>query len=289
MTVVRRSAGLGTLLLSVLGLLLCVAGTFTLWAGKSGLDRIGVALFGATDEALAFVEVKLDKVKQAVDSCQQRVTGVSRLAERLRNAEADVRKECEPLLQTLDAVFDELKSAESWLESGHAVANGVSRVSEAVVSSKYGTARQDSAVVAVASEVQEFSEAVADELAKLQAMRQELIELRDKGKLTREIAVGIVVRVADLDGRLANLSARIGKFEAEVRTTRTASIELGQRVRWWTTIAAVTFTVVLLWFGISQIGMMKFGWQLVCPSRTPEASAGAASGKIGLPDGGHSG
>ncbi len=265
MTVIRRSTGLGTLLLSVLGLLLCISSTFILWAGRSRLDRIGTALFGTADEALAFVDVKLDRVKQTVDRCQQRVTGVSRLAERLKNAEVDARKECEPLLQKLNTVFDELKSAESWLQSGQAVANGVSRVSEAVVSSQFGTARQDSAAVTVAGTVQEFSETVTDVLAKLQAIRQDLIQLRDSGKLTREVAIAVVARVADLDARLAGLSSRIGKLEADVKTTRAASIELGQRVRWWITVAVITLTAVLLWFAVSQIGMMRCGWRLACP------------------------
>lgn len=273
MTLVRRSTGLGSILLSVLGLLLCIAGMAAMWAGKDRVDRVGAAIFGATDEALAFVGVKLDRVKQVLDKSQQRVTGVSQLAERLKNAQADVRKECEPMLKTLDAAFDELKGAESWLESSHAVANGVSRISEAVVSSEYATSRHESAGVAVASKVQEFSDAVADVLAKLRAVRQELIELRDSGKLTREIAVGIVARVADLDGRLVSMSARIGKLESQVETTRADSNDLGQRVRRWITMAAVTFTVILLWFGISQIGMMKLGWQL---ARAPVASSLAA-------------
>lgn len=262
MSLVRRSAGLGSILLSVLGLLVCIAGMVGVWAAKSRVDRVGDALFGAADETLAFVEVKLDRVQQALAKSQQRLAGVSTLAERLKNAEVDVRQACEPLLQALNAAFDELKSAESWLESGHAVANQIRRISEAVGSSEYATARQDSSGATVASRVQESSEAVAEMLARLQAMRQELMELRNRGKLTREAAVGTAARVADLDGRLAILSARIGKLESQVETTRAASGNLRQRVRQWIALAIVSVTGVLLWFGISQIGMMRFGWRL---------------------------
>lgn len=262
MKIVQRSAGLATLLLSVLGLLLCSAGIFGVWTGKSRLDALGAAVFGTADEALGFVGTKLDRVRQVLDESQQRVSGLSRIAERLRTAEADVSKECEPLLQTLDRVFDELKAAESWLDSSHAVARGVSRVSEAVVSSEYAASHQDSAGVAVAGKVQEVSDDLADSLAKLQAIRKELIELRDKGKLTRQIALGIIGRVADLDGRLASLSARIGDLNTKVATARTSCTALGKKVRWWTTIAAATLTAVVVWFGVSQIGMMIYGWQL---------------------------
>ena len=61
---------------------------------------------------------------------------------------------------------------------------------------------------------------MADALAKLQVIRQELIELRDKGRLTREVALRIIARVADLDERLASLSARIGKASASCGSDR---------------------------------------------------------------------
>ncbi len=216
MAILERSMGFGTILLSVLGLLLCVGGIFGIWMGKNRVDAVGTAVFGNVEEAMAFVDIKLDRVKQAVEKSRQRVSGISRIAERLKNAEADARKDCEPLLQAVDEIYQQLKSAESWLDSSHAVASGVSRVSEAVVSSDFAASRKDSVGVAVAVELQEFADRVADALAKLQVVRHELIELRDSGKLAREVAVGILARVADLDGRLANMAARIEKVNARV-------------------------------------------------------------------------
>ena len=223
---------------------------------------------GPRKQALGFVGEKLDRVKQAVNRSQQRVSGLSRIAERLKNAQADASKECEPLLHTLDEVFDELKSAETWLDSSHAVASGISRVSEGVVSSpEYAASHQDSVGVAVVNKVQVLSKDVADALAKLQVIRQELIELRDKGKLTREVALRIIARVADLDERLASLSARIGKASASVEATRASCVAFGETVRWWSTVAAAALTLVLLWFGISQAMMMRYGWRLISTGR----------------------
>jgi len=268
-TIIRRTTGLGILSLSVVGLFLCIAGGIGVWAGKSRLEAVGAAVFGTADEGLDFVGKKLDRVQQALDKSQQRVSGLSRIAERLKNAEADVSKECEPLLHTLDEVFAELRTAESWLDSSHAVASGVSRVSEAVVSSEYAASHQDSAGVAVASKVQEFSEDVADVLAKLQVIRQELVELRDKGKLARQVALRIIARVAVLDQKLAGLSTRIGTLNANVAMTRASCVDLGEKVRRWTTFVVVMFTLILLWFGISQIGMMKHGGRLDRPAGHP--------------------
>ncbi len=262
MNIVRRLAGHGTLLLAVLGLFLCIGGIVGVWVGKSRVDPVGAAVFGTADEALGFVDIKLDRVKQVLERSRRRVSEMSRIAERLRSAEANARRECEPLLQTLEEVYQELRSAESWLDSSHAIAGGVSRVSEAVVSSEYAASHQESAGLTVAHQVQACADALTDAIAKLQAIRVELIELRDKGKLARKAAVGIVARVADLDGKLASMCARIEKLDARVATTRASCADLSQRFRWWTQVAAVGVTVILAWFGISQIVMMGCGWRL---------------------------
>jgi hypothetical protein len=90
----------------------------------------------------------------------------------------------------------------------------------------------------------------------------QLIELRDTGKLARKAAVGIIARVVDLEGKLASMCARIEKLDARVATTRASCAGLSQRFRWWTLVAAAVVTVILAWFGISQIVMMGYGWRL---------------------------
>ena len=262
MNIVRRLAGHGTLLLAVLGLFLCIVGIVGVWVGKSRVDPFGTAVFGTADEALGFVDIKLDRVKQVLERSRHRVSDMSKIAERLNSAEANARKECEPLLKTLEEVYQELKSAESWLDSSQALASGVSRVSEAVVSSDYAASHQESVGLTVARQLQACADALTDAIAKLQAIRVELIELRDTGKLARKAAVGIIARVADLDGKLASMCARIEKLDARVATTRASCADLGQRFRWWTLVAAVVVTVILAWFGISQIVMMGCGWRL---------------------------
>ena len=242
MAILKRSIGLGTLLLALLGLLLCVGVTIGVWLVKSRVDAVGTAVFGTADDAFAFVDTKLDRVRQVVENSRQRVSGISRLAERLKNAEADAKKDCEPLLQALDEIYQELKAAESWLDSSQAVASGVSRVSEALASSDFAASRQETVGVALALELQDFADTVADALARLQVMRSHITQLRDSGKLARDIAAGIVARVA---------------------ATKARCSDLGQRLCWWTVFGAVTVSAVLLWFGFSQIVVMGYGWRIM--------------------------
>ena len=267
MILFRRSIGLGTILLSVLGLLLCLSGIVGVWIVKSRVAAVCTAAFSAADESLDFVNAKLDRVKQALEKSRQRVSGISRAVERLRDEKANARKESEPLLQALDEVFQQLKAAESWLDSCHAVASGVSRVSEAVVSSEYAASHEASAGIAIAQRMQELSKSVEDVLARLQAVRQELIQIRDTGRLAREIAASVVAHVADLDGKLANLSARLEKVDVKVERTKTFCADLGMKVERWISIATVALTILLAWFGISQISMTGRGWRLMQEKR----------------------
>ena len=269
MILFRRSIGLGTILLSVLGLLLCLSGIVGVWMVKSRVTAVCTAAFSAADESLDFVKAKLDRVQHTLVKSRQRVSGISRAAERLGDEKANARRESEPLLQALDEVFQQLKAAESWLDSCHAVASGVSRVSEAVVSSEYAASHEDSAGIAIAQRMQELSASVTDVLAKVQAVRQELIQIRDTGRLARKVAANVVAHVADLDGKLANLSARIEKVDAKVEHTKTFCADLGKKVERWINIVAVALTILLAWFGISQISMTGWGWRLMQPYDPP--------------------
>ena len=239
---------------------------------KSRVAAVCIAAFSAADESLDFVNANLDRVKQALDKSRQRVGGISRATERLRDEKANARKESEPLLQALDEVFQQLKAAESWLDSCHAVASGVSRVSEAVVSSEYAASHEESAGIAIAKRMQELSESVEDVLAKVQAVRRELIQIRDSGRLAREVAASVVAHVADLNGKLANVSARIEKVDAKVERTKASCADVGMKVERWISIATVALTILLAWFGISQISMTGQGWRLMQEKRASEAA-----------------
>jgi phage shock protein A len=267
MTITRFSIGSGTVLLSILGLLLCLAGIVGVWMVKERVEAVGNAICAAADESLVFVDAKIDRVKEELDKSRQRVSGISKLAERLRDEKADARKEAEPLLQSLNEVFEQLKAAESWLESSLAAAQGVSRVSQAVVSSQYAAAHEGSTGVEIAQRVQEASEKVAEALATLQVVRREIVHLRDTGKLVREVAARVIARVADLDGRLATISARLEKFDTKVANTKASIGNLQRRIHWWIAVTAVAITVLSAWFGISQIGMMCHGYRTAIPRR----------------------
>ena len=272
MTAIWLSIGLAAILFSILGLLLCIGGIIALWMAKERVEAVGKAAFVAADEAFAFVNDRLKRVRGIFESSRQQVSGLSDMANRLRNVEADAREASEPLLQSLDAVFQELKSAESWLDSSHAVAKGVCTVSEAVVSSKYANSHEDSVGMAITKRVQEVSASVAAVIARLQVMRQELVQLRDTGKLAREVVMKVVAWAADLDGMLANVLARLEKFDTKVERTKASADALHQRLHWWIAFAVVALTVLMAWFGISQMEMIGHGWRLIHNS-LPSATA----------------
>ena len=272
MSIVRFSIGGGAILLSMVGLLACLAGIVGVWILRGKVEAVGTALFSAADESLVFVHAKVAQVQQALQNSRQRVHGIAQVAERLQEARADSQKELEPLLQVLEEVHQQVQAAGSWLDSCRAVAQGVSRVSEAVVSSEYAAEHAESTGVALAQRVQEASATVVEVLARLQTLRQELLALREKGQLVRVVATSIIARVADLDGGLANVAARIETLGAMAAGARASIGEVQRRLHWRALVAAAAISVLLAWFGLGQISVLGRGWQVIQDERTSSAS-----------------
>jgi methyl-accepting chemotaxis protein len=264
MAIARRSLGLGTLLLSILGITVCLAVIVAVWGVKSRVEVVSDAALEAADQSLAFVDDKLGRVEEILKTGQQPVTLLSRAAERLQRQEPEAKQEVSSLLRQLDdTVFQELKSARSWLDSAHAIAVGVDRVSEAVVTSDYAATRQDTVGMELAGRLQEASESVAEILAKFQSLREEIVQLRDTAAVSREVAARLVARVVDLEEKMNRLATGIEKLNVRFSEIRVDVGDLKQKVPWWTTAAALLLTLLPVWFAISQVVMALQGWRLM--------------------------
>jgi hypothetical protein len=104
---------------------------------------------------------------------------------------------------------------------------------------------------------------VADVLAKVQSLREELITRRDSGALAREAVLALADREIGLERAMDQLAGGLEKVAAKVAATRTASAEQGRRFHRWTLAATLVASVLFVWFGISQIVMMAHGWRMV--------------------------
>ena len=263
MNVIRRSAGLGVILLSSVVLIICLAGIIGVWITKSRVDVVGDKVFEATEDSLAFMDKKLDRIERAFKISHRRVELLSSGVNRLTQKDSKIKAKATSLLKTLDEeVSEPLKSAQSWLDSTHAVAVGVSKISEAVVSSNYAASHEDSVGVAMVGQLQDASEAVVDILTTLKEARQGLIDIRDNVLSARRIALAIVARLAQVEKRMANLCGRIETFHARVVEMKGEIAAARGNFHWWTMFGAVLITFLLAWFAASQIGMVLHGWSL---------------------------
>jgi DNA repair ATPase RecN len=264
MNIIRRSAGSGVIFLAFVVLVLCFAGIIGVWSTKSRIDALGEKVFEVAEDSLAFMDEKLNRIEEAFKNGQRRVGLLSMGLDRIPQKAADAKAETTSLLKTLDEdVFEPLKTAQTWLDSTHAVALGVDKISEAVVSSKYAASHADSVGVAMAGQLQEFSNTVVEMLATLKEVRRGLIDIRDNVLSARRIAVMIVARLAQVEKRMANLCRRIETYHARVAEMKGKLAAERDRFQWWTTFGALLVTLLLAWFAASQIGMVLHGWSLV--------------------------
>lgn len=274
MTATRRLTGYGILALATLGLALCIGGMAGAWVVKSRADAIGSALFGAADNALGFVDAKLDLVGQGLEKSRPPVGTLSRIAEQLSSAEPDLPPACQSLLQTVESMRLEFQSATSWLESCGAISIGVQQISAAILASEFAASRPDAAVLAIALDIQGVATAVTDTLAQLQDLRLKLTELRDTGILARDVTRSIANRVADLDAKTANLCDQVERLDGKVAQARVLCAEQERRCKRWTRLAAIIASLIPLWFGLSQIALIAWGWRIAHPLEHPPSAKG---------------
>jgi hypothetical protein len=264
MNVIRRSAGSGVILLASVAFVLCFAGIIGTWIAKSRMDVLGDKVFEAANDSLAFMDVKLDRIEGVFKSGHKRVGSLSQGVARLPQKEAEAKAKATSLLKTLeDEVLEPLKSAQTWLDSTYAVAVGVSKISEAVVSSKYAASHEDAVGMAMTRQLQDVSETVVEILSTLREVRQRLTDIRDDVSSTRRIATMLVAQLAQVEKRMANLCERIERYHARVLELKGEVAAARDSFHWWTMLGAVLVTLLLAWLAASQIGMVLHGWSLV--------------------------
>ena len=263
MTAVRRCTGWGVMLLAAAGLMLCLAGIVGVWVAKCHVDAIGERLFEAADDSLAFMDKRLDRVETAFGNVHRRIGKLATAVDRFPQNQSEAETESKSLLKTLDEeVFEQLKSAQTWLDSAHAVAVGVGKVSEAVVSSDYAASHEDSVGVAIAERLQDISESTVEILTTLRDARQGIVDLRDNFGAARRLAVSIVARLTQAESRMAKLCQRTERLHARVAEMKEGIADARASFQRWTMLGAVLLSLFLAWFAASQVGMVMHGWAL---------------------------
>jgi hypothetical protein len=243
MLLFRRSAAVAGVLLSILGLLTCLAGTAVTWMAKTRAQSAAAAVFTATDTALAFIGARLERVKGRVLAIGPRVTTLSEWAERLQSIEPgpDLKAAVDAMRERLDALAGELKEAEGGLEPIESVARAVQSLA---------TSMQAVTVADLAGDT-------ARAASRLEALRARLLEIRENRLVAREFAIACIAEAADLDTRLANAARKIDDVSARVSSARASSADRGRRVHAWIALGAVLLIAALVWFGASQVCMLQ--------------------------------
>jgi chromosome segregation ATPase len=261
MNIIRRSAGVAIVLLASVMLIVCLAVIAGIWCVKHRLDGIEDDLYKAADSSLAFIDERLERTEEVFRDVNKRVGLFSGILNGLPAKESDIKTEVTSLLQSLDReVIEPLRNAETWIDSTRAVAAGIGKVSEAVVTSEYAAAHVDSVGVAMAERLQSGSESLVEMLTTLQEVRQRLIDMLDDLASARKIAARTVASLADIDTKMANLRRRIEKVHAGIVEMKCSVADLKDHFHWWTTVGAILLSVLLAWFAASQISMIVHGW-----------------------------
>jgi chromosome segregation ATPase len=234
------------------------------------LRRVTGRVFEVGDDSLAFLDNKLSRVEQIVRGGEERLQWLSKTVERLPIEEFAANSEVAAMLKTLDEnVVNALSTAQQWLDSIHAIASGLGKVAESVVSSKYAAAHPDSLGVSIAERLQTLSASLVEILAMLQEIRQELLNFRSQAISLRDFAVMMADRLANVTVRVTNLAQQIEELHDKTAQMQGGVARWRGRLHTWTLLAAVLLTAFFAWFAASQISMVLLGWKWLLQGWAP--------------------
>lgn len=241
MKLLRRMAAALACLLSLIGLLLSLAGGVGVWIIKERVQQKAMYLFGRVD-------IKLDIAEQGLEHVQESLT---RAAERLQSVNEQRRKAAPPgqaggigrfLARTVQQrLAPELGNAQEKLQT----------VAEAAV-----------VVNSVLEDVSNFPmlETSGLDLTRLNEMNSRLADLGptawELSRLLGETSAESDEQVSQMERRLQALPALIADYQARLTEVRQRVDALKAKVLFWMTPGAILISCIFFWIALSQVSVL---------------------------------
>ena len=273
MTALRRLAAIVIIILSILGLILCVGSIIGTWVADS-------ALINATTRMLTLAVVPLNAADQAATAVTNGITsirdGIASINQSVTQA-GDKLNQSTPVLdfvsstvgEQLSPMIDDVREKATTL---HDTVIGVNNTLEAINSIPGVN------VPTFSSQIQAIGDRLTAARTAIQELRAYLANL--KASAIDASVTAVTSRTAKIDDALASVQTDIANFQAQVNNILAQITTLRNYVPIWLNIAAIIVTLVVLWFAFGQLRLIAYGRSLF---RGKPAQVAASPGPAGTP------
>ena len=252
----KRIGGLVLIILSVLILVLNVAGIVGAWAANEPLTNSILGVLTPVEQTLELTADLLDRISAGVERARGVVSTIEAAAELLgENIEENrplltlISKTLgEVLAPVVDNVGDIVRTAEAaatTIQNGLEIADALPFIS--LDDGQLETTR----IARMATRVSDLTTALEELDADVQERRSEAAE---------DLVGPITSRTSEISGYLDDVQSDVDDSRAQIGDLRERVATLKGRVPLWIDLGSIAITLLFVWLALSQVSVFIHGW-----------------------------
>jgi hypothetical protein len=284
-----RIAGIALIIAGVAGLIFCIVGLIVLGRVQERveptlMEQVDIAYraLATTAEGLALVETSLADAVEMAESLETAMTNVGQAAgDTAPTLDSVGRMVGEQLPETLKATQDTLASVAQSAQLIDDVLSVVTAIPFLGLQSYNPETPLHQGLGDVASSLDEIPTSLLSAQEGLNVASGSLEELQGSFR-------AIAQSVDSLAASLENAQSVVVQYRGVVEDLQGSIVSVRKGLPQWLWWTRLSLSLVLVWLGIAQIGLLTQGWELIARSRPTATSAsgnGAESERAGDGDG----
>jgi DNA repair exonuclease SbcCD ATPase subunit len=237
----------------------CLAGLIGIWAVRPSFLRSSVEVLDIADGGLKLVDEKttradelLKAIRGSVDPVTGKILKLADKGERTPDDEKELKRIEEALARRLgqvDRIAEHAETAVAFLN----------RTPPLTRSLRLPTS-QGAAGRAPAETLQDSSKALSRLTKALENVRENLAMFRKDKQVQKEVVAAVVRLAREVDGELKFVESKLERVRQKAAELGTEVADLRTAVPAWTNWAAVIGSIVLVWMGLGQFVLSRWGW-----------------------------
>jgi hypothetical protein len=253
METLKRALAVIGMVLSILVLLISIAGIVVSWTAGGALKNVSNKVLTGVERGLEVTDDALVRVDDRLEGARANIKTVEEAAKQVGE---DVEETNFALLLIEETVGEELlpriESAQETLETTRASVIAFNNTLEAANEIPFVSVPTLTDELDAASERAAESKAAVDEIkTALKVAKSEAVD---------SLVGAITQRTSKIDGAISELQGDVADYQTNVAAVDDRVSSLKSRIRLWIDVATIIFSIGYFWVAISQVAMLGLGW-----------------------------
>ena len=254
-----RIGGLVIVILSIVVLVLNVAGIFGVWVANEPVTNTILNVLTPVEQTLDLTADLLDRISTGLERSRGVVDTIDAIAETLGDSVEENRlilnliskalgEELGPLVETTADVVRTAEAAATTIQNGLEIADALPFIS--LDDGQLETTR----IARMATRVSDLTTALEELDADVQERRSEAAE---------DLVGPITSRTSEISGYLDDVQSDVDDSRAQIGDLRERVATLKGRVPLWIDLGSIAITLLFLWLALSQVSVFIHGWSFL--------------------------